>query len=48
MFLLVSKRKRMGPFCLANPGQNEEQDFDYTVDLARGEGFLESVEAGPV
>jgi hypothetical protein len=48
MSLLVPKENGWEPFCLANPRQNEEQDFHYTVDSARGEGFLELVEAGPV
>jgi len=47
-FFSSLKENGWEPFCLANPRQNEEQDFDYTVDSARGEGFLELVEAGPV
>jgi hypothetical protein len=47
-FFSSIKENGWEPFCLANPRQNEEQDFDYTVDSARGEGFLELVEAGPV
>ena len=38
-FFSSLKENGWEPFCLANPRQNEEQDFDYTVDSARGEGF---------
>jgi RNA polymerase sigma factor (sigma-70 family) len=34
-FFSSLKENGWEPFCLANPRQNEEQDFDYTVDSAR-------------
>src|SRR6266404_7593988 len=33
-FFSSLKENGWEPFCLANPRQNEEQDFDYTVDVA--------------